>query len=89
MSEKSRAGRKAEIEGKSKTKLIYAKISEEELDKIEQLAKEMDIPKMTFTRNLILLGLRDVKLLDNVGLLKGYKKTNDFINKFIESIKEK
>ncbi len=87
MSEKSKAGRKAEVEGKSKNKLIYAKISEDELNKIEQLAKEMDIPKMTLTRNLILIGLRDIKLLDNIGLLKGYKKTSEFINKFI-GIKE-
>lgn len=89
MSGKNRVGRKAEIEGKSKNKLIYAKISEDELKEIEELAKKMDIPKMTLTRNLILLGLRDVKLLDNVGLLKGYKKTSEFINKFIGIKEEK
>ncbi len=89
MENKSKAGRKAEIEGKSKNKLIHAKISEYELNKIEQLAKKMDIPKMTLTRNLIMIGLRDLELIDNIGLLKGYKKTSEFINKFTKVKEDK
>ena len=81
---KDRRGRKAETEGESKTKLIYAKISEKDYKRLIELADFLDLPKMTVTRNLILSSLDDAEMLKKSGALsiaKGIKRTNDFLKK--------
>lgn len=81
----SRVGRKAEIEGKSKTTLVYAKISEEEAKELEELAEYLEIPKMTLTRNLILSGIEDAKIFKKTGLLglaKGIRKSGEWLKEF-------
>ena len=78
-------GRKPEEEGKSKNKLLCTKLSDYDHKRIEELAKYLDIPKTTLTRNLILSSLEDIELLrkiDVIDVIKGVRKTNDYIKKF-------
>ena len=74
---KSNAGRKA-IDGEARNINISIRLSEKEIKEIEEIAKELDMPKTKFIRNLALTGLDDAKILSKMGILKGAKKLADF-----------
>lgn len=57
---------------------LTIRFSDRELAEIEELAKELDMPKTRFIRNLTLSGLEDAKMLNKLGALKGAKKLLDF-----------
>ena len=78
---KSNAGRKT-IDGEARNINISIRLSETEMKEIEKIAKELDMPKTKFIRNLALTGLDDAKLLSKLGILKGAKKLTDFKEKF-------
>ena len=66
---------------------LTIRFSDRELAEIEELAKELNMPKTRFIRNLTLAGLSDAKALNKIGALKGAKKLLDFKERLINSSK--
>lgn len=66
---------------------LTIRFSDRELAEIEELAKELDMPKTRFIRNLTLAGLSDAKALNKIGALKGAKKLLDFKERLLNSSK--
>ncbi len=64
---------------------LTIRFSDKELAEIEKLAKELNMPKTRFIRNLALSGLEDAKALNKIGALKGAKKLLDFKERFTNS----
>jgi len=88
---KETRGRKAEIKGKPFEKHIYAKISNDDYERIVKLAEYMEIPKMTLVRNMILNSLDEIEFLKKIGILgltKHTLKTSEFLKKLKEIKKE-
>jgi len=77
---KSNRGRKT-IDEEARNINISIRFSQTEMKEIEEITKELDIPKTRFIRNLALAGLDDAKILNKLGVLKGTKKLVDFKNK--------
>ena len=77
---KNRIGRKT-IDNEPIRNNLTIRFSDKELAEIEKIAKELDIPKTRFIRNLTLSGLEDAKALNKIGVLKGAKKLIDFKEK--------
>lgn len=71
------AGRKT-IDSEARNINISIRLSDTEMKEIEQIAKELDMPKTKLIRNLALAGLDDAKILSKIGVLKGIKKLADF-----------
>ena len=57
---------------------ITIRLSEKEIQEIEEIAKELNMPKTRLIRNLALAGLDDAKIVKKLGILKGVKKFIDF-----------
>lgn len=68
---------------------LTIRFSDTELKEIEEIAKELDMPKTRFIRNLTLAGLEDAKALNKIGALKGAKKLLDFKERLINPSKYK
>ena len=64
---------------------LTIRFSDRELAEIEEMAKELDMPKTRFIRNLTLAGLEDAKALNKIGALKGAKKLLDFKERLLNS----
>jgi len=64
---------------------LTIRFSDRELAEIEELAKNLDMPKTRFIRNLTLAGLEDAKTLNKIGVLKGAKKLLDFKERLFNS----
>ena len=64
---------------------LTIRFSDKELAEIEELAKNLDMPKTRFIRNLTLAGLEDAKTLNKIGALKGAKKLLDFKERLFNS----
>jgi len=62
-------------------KEIKISLTQEEMERIEKIAKKFDMTKSRLARNLVLIALEDAELLNAIGLLDLAKK--------IEKIKEK
>jgi len=77
-------GRKS-IDKEALSETISLRFSKEELQDIEKIANELDMPKTRFMRNLVLSSLDDAKFLNKIGILKGAKKLNDFKEKILKS----
>ena len=76
-----KSGRKP-TDGEVRNSKITIKVTEEELARIEEMAKYIDIPKTVAVRNFVLITLEDMERLKRVGLLqiaKGIIKTSDWI----------
>lgn len=69
---------------KENNKNIQLKIlvTEEEAQKIDELAKEMEMSKSRLIRNLVLGGLEDAEFLQKVGILPLVKNLVKFTNQF-------
>lgn len=73
---------------KKRDKEISIRVSEEELEKMREMADYLEIPISTFARNLILTAYEDAVFLKKIGVLKGAKKLTEFQKKFKEISKE-
>lgn len=74
-------GRKT-IDKEALTETISLRFSKEEMQEIEKIAKDLNMPKTRFLRNLALTSLDDAKVLHNMGILKGATKLKEFKEKF-------
>ncbi len=85
----TKMGRKPK-DGVVRETVISLKLSVEEVERINNLAKYIDLPKTVLMRNLILSGLSDAEILKKAGVLslaKGIQKTSEFLKTYRE-IKE-
>ena len=57
---------------------LRIRVSKTELRNIQELAKSVEIPTATFSRNLLLSSLDDAMIYQKIGILKGAKKLIDF-----------
>ena len=57
------------------------RFSKEEMERIEKIAKKLNMPKSRFIRNMALVGLQDAELLNRIGAF-------DLV-KMIEKLREK
>lgn len=48
---------------------IQISFEEKEVDKIDEYAKKLRVSRSNFVRNLVLEGLKDVKVLDRLGVV--------------------
>lgn len=60
---------------------VRVRLTKEEMERIEKVAKKLNMPKARLIRNLALVGLQDAELFAKLGLF-------DLV-KLIEKIKEK
>lgn len=72
-----KAGRNT-IDREAITETMSIRLSKTELDRISKIAKDLDLPKTRFMRNLLLSSLDDAEKLHKLGVLKGAKKLLDF-----------
>ena len=73
------------IDKEALTETISLRFSKSELEEIEKIAKEIDIPKARLIRNLVLTSLDEAKLFNKIGVLKGIKKLIDFKERFLHT----
>jgi len=81
-----KTGPKPEAE-EARKNLVTVKFTDKELKEIEDIARNIDIPRTTLIRNMTLAGLDEAKLLNKIGALKGAKKLLDFKERFSNSKK--
>ena len=74
-------GRKT-IDKEPISETISIRLTKTEMKELEEVAKELEIPKTRFMRNVLLSGLEDAKVLHKLGALKGAKKLLDFKERF-------
>jgi hypothetical protein len=60
---------KVKIETEFKTKVITCKIEDSKLIELDKFAKKMRMNRSQLTRNLIVCGLDDLKIMNSTGLL--------------------
>ena len=63
-------------------KQVFFRVTDNEADRIEQLANYLEISKSTMLRNLALSSLEDAELFKKMGILKlakGIKKTSEAV----------
>jgi len=70
------------IDGEKRDIDVKIRFSRKELDEIEKIAKDLEIPRARLIRNLALAGLEDANILKKTGILKGVKKFIDFKERF-------
>ncbi len=83
--EKTETRGRPQEEAKPRDIKLTIKLSEEEMRELEEWAKELNMPKSTYGRNLLMTGIEDTKMLNNIGILglmKGIKNTKNFIKKY-------
>lgn len=69
--------------------IIAIKFSKEEIEEIDKIAKNIDIPRATLIRNMTFAGFEDAKILNKIGALKGARKWMDFKERFFNPEKYK
>lgn len=82
------AGRKT-IDKETLTETISLRFTKKELEEIEEIAKDMNMPKTRLMRNLLLTSLEEASFLNKIGILKGAKKFLDFKERLQNSNKYK
>jgi uncharacterized protein (UPF0216 family) len=75
------------IDKEALTETISLRFSKSELEEIEKIAEEIDIPKTRLIRNLVLSSLDEAKIFNKIGVLKGVKKLIDFKERFLNTQK--
>lgn len=75
-------------EADKKTQRISIRVTPEEKERIDKMSEFLEIPTTTLGRNLLLTSLEDQEMLKMLGITKGKKKIEEFIEKFQEA-KEK
>jgi len=83
-----KTGPKPEAET-ARSNSVTVKFTDKELEIIEDIAKNINIPRTTLIRNMTLVGLDDMIILNKIGALKGAKKLLDFKERFTNSINYK
>ena len=78
---KQKPGVKPEA-GEARKNLVTIKLTDQELNEINKIAEEMEIPRTRLIRNLVLTSLQDAKFLNKIGALKGAKLLTDFKERF-------
>jgi len=73
------------IDKEALTETISLRFSKSELEEIEKIAEEIDIPKTRLIRNLVLSSLDEAKIFNKIGVLKGVKKLIDFKERFLHT----
>jgi hypothetical protein len=81
-------GRKT-IDQEALTETISLRFSKKEMEEIEAIANNIDLPKTRFMRNILLMGLDEARFLNKIGALKGAKKLLDFKERFTNTEKYK
>ena len=72
-------------EAEPRVERMTIKFNKSELEEIKKMAEELNIPKGTYARNLVMTGVEDTKILKKIGvlgLMKGIANTRNFIKKF-------
>jgi hypothetical protein len=77
------------IDGKKRERKILIRLTDEEIEKIEKIANDLDIPIARFVRNLTLASLDEASFLNKIGALKGAQKLIDFKERFFKAEKYK
>jgi len=77
------------IDKEARNNIITMRFSDEELEQINKIAKELNMPKTRLIRNLTLAGLEDANILNKLGVLKGVKKLIDFKKRYLHPEKYK
>jgi hypothetical protein len=67
-----------QLDGETRNITIGIRFTEKEMEEIEEIAKNLNIPKTRLIRNIALSGLKDAKFLNNFGILKGTQKLLEF-----------
>ncbi len=57
------------------------RFSKEEMERIEKIAKKLNLPKSRIIRNLVLTGLEDAELFEKLGLLTVAQKIKELKEK--------
>ena len=57
------------------------RFSKEEMERIEKIAKKLNLPKSRIVRNLVLTGLEDAELFEKLGLLTVAQKIKELKEK--------
>jgi hypothetical protein len=70
-----------QLDGETRNITIGIRFTEKEMEEIEKIAKKLDIPKTRLIRNIALIGLKDAKFLDNLGILKGTQRLLEYETK--------
>ena len=81
------AGHRGPKDGKVRESKVTFKLAPDEVQKLEELAKELDIGKTVLLRNLVLSAYADtiiMKKLGIIGAVKGIDKTSNFLKKLTE-----
>jgi len=60
---------------------VRVRLNKEEMERIEKIAKKLNMPKAALIRNMTLVGLEDAELLNKIGAFE--------IVKLIEKLREK
>ena len=84
--QKLKTGPKPEA-GETRNNLVTVKFTDKEIEEIDKISRETDIPRTTLIRNMALSGLDEAKLLHKIGALKGAKKLLDFKERLFNSNK--
>ncbi len=70
-------GRKT-IDQEAISETISIRLTKSELERINKIAEDLDMPKTRFMRNMLINSLDEAEKLHKIGALKGAKKLLDF-----------
>jgi predicted DNA-binding protein len=71
-----------------RNKEIKISLTEEEMNKIEEIAKKIGITKSHLARNIVLVGLEEAEFYQNIGLFDLIKSVKKLRKKAIELSKK-
>jgi len=71
-----------------RNKEIKISLTEEEMNKIEEIAKKIGITKSHLARNIVLVGLEEAEFYQNIGLFDLIKSVKKLREKAIELSKK-
>jgi len=70
------------IDEEKREHIVTIRLSSKELEKIDKISKDINIPRARLIRNLTLSTLDEVEFINKIGLLKGIKHILDFKERF-------
>lgn len=85
MSEKKKTGRPPLSEEGAAEHKIMVRVTDEQMARIEELAKFCELPKTTMAKNLLMSGVEQAEALRTFGFMhiaKGLIRSSDFIKDF-------
>lgn len=66
------------LDGETRNVVITIRFTEKEMEDIEKIANNLNMPKTRLIRNLTITNLKDAKFLNNCGVLKNAQKLLEF-----------